>query len=58
MAPLARQVEGRAVPRGNWHVTLVFVGNQPADRVMPLLEAGSTINMGEVRLRFDKLAFW
>ena len=58
MAPLARQVEGRAVPRGNWHVTLVFLGNQPADRVTPLLEAGSTIGMDEVRLRFDKLVFW
>ena len=58
MAPLARQVEGRAVPRGNWHVTLVFLGNQPAERVASLLEVRSTIGMAEVRLRFDKLVFW
>ena len=58
MAPLARQVEGRAVPRGNWHVTLVFLGNQPAERVASLLETGSTVDMEEVRLRFDKLVFW
>lgn len=58
MAPLARQVEGRAVPRGNWHVTLVFLGNQPAERVASLLEARSTVGMEAVRLRFDKLVFW
>ncbi len=58
MAPLARQVEGRAVPRGNWHVTLVFLGNQPEERVPQLLSAASSVQMEEVRLRFDKLGFW
>ncbi|MEM9208425.1 MAG: RNA 2',3'-cyclic phosphodiesterase [Pseudomonadota bacterium] len=58
MAPLARQVEGRAVPRGNWHVTLVFIGNQPEERVPELLQVAGSVPMDEVRLRFDKLAFW
>ena len=58
MAPLARQVEGRAVPRGNWHVTLVFVGNQPEERVAPIMRAAAQVSMEEVRVRFDKLVFW
>ncbi len=58
MAPLARQVEGRAVPRGNWHVTLVFLGNQPEERIPQFLKVANTVSMGEVRLRFDKLVFW
>ncbi len=58
IAPLARQVEGRAVPRGNWHVTLVFLGNQPEERIPQFLEIGSTVGTEELRLRFDKLVFW
>lgn len=58
MSPLARQVEGRAVPRTNWHVTLKFVGNFPSDRVAALQAATADIQVEEFRLRFDRLAFW
>jgi 2'-5' RNA ligase len=58
MSPLARQVEGSAVYRGNWHVTLVFVGNFPAERVDELHEAASVVRTEPFRLRFDRLSFW
>ena len=58
ISPLARQVEGSAVYRGNWHVTLVFVGDFPAERVGELLEAARTIQTEPFRLRFDRMCFW
>ena len=58
ISPVARLVEGNAVHRGNWHVTLVFVGNFPADRVVELKAASATIQTEPFRLRFDRLAFW
>lgn len=58
ISPAARTVEGRAVHRGNWHVTLVFVGNFPAERVESLQEAAAGIAVEPFRLRFDRLCFW
>ena len=58
MSPVARQVEGNAVYRANWHVTLVFVGNFPASRVPELHQATESIAVDPFRLRFDRLAFW
>lgn len=51
-------VEGRAVYRGNWHVTLVFVGNFPESRLPALMDATSAIRAEPFRLRFDRLDFW
>lgn len=58
IGPVVRQVEGKAVHRGNWHVTLVFVGNLPELRVPELLEAAREIEPEPFRLRFDRLCFW
>ena len=58
MSPVARQVEGSAVYRGNWHVTLVFIGDVPANRIAELQAATSGIEVEAFRLRFDRLAFW
>ena len=58
ISPVARTVEGKAVHRGNWHVTLVFVGNVAADRVPDLQAAAATVSVEPFRLRFDRLCFW
>ena len=58
MSPMARQVEGNAVYRGNWHVTLVFIGEFPADRVDDLQAAADGIDVEPFRLRFDRLCYW
>lgn len=51
-------VEGRAVPRGNWHVTLVFLGSMPAASVPALRDAAAGIEVAPFRLRFDRLEYW
>ena len=54
----AASVEGTAVDRRNWHVTLVFIGDFPEEKVPALLSAADLIDVGEIRLRFDTLTFW
>ena len=58
MSPVARVVEGNAVYRGNWHVTLVFIGGFPEQRIGELQEATRGIRVEPFRLRFDRLCFW
>ena len=55
---VAKTVEGRAVDRRNWHVTLVFIGNFPAHSVPNLLERAQGIQVAPFRLTFDRLEFW
>ena len=58
ISPLANLVEGRAVYRGNWHVTTVFIGNFP-DADLPDLQArAAQIVVEPFRLRFDRVEFW
>lgn len=56
--PVAKTVEGRMVDRRNWHVTLVFIGTFPANRVPFLLEKAEEITVEPFRLIFDRLEFW
>lgn len=51
-------VEGRFVERGNWHVTLVFLGAFPETQIAGLQEAVGAIEVEPFRLRFDRLDFW
>ena len=55
---VARTVEGRAVDRRNWHVTLVFIGTFPAHRVPYLLERAAGTPVEPFSLNFDRLEFW
>lgn len=56
--PALSTVEGNAVERSNWHVTLVFIGDFPEERIPALQSAVSVIDPGEIRLRFDTMTFW
>ena len=58
ISPLAKLVEGRAVDRREWHVTLAYIGAFPEERIDELLEAKQDITMEPFRLRFDRLEFW
>ena len=51
-------VEGQAVYRGNWHVTLVFVGTFPEEQIPALQEAAAAVQVEPFRLRFDRVEFW
>lgn len=55
---VAKTVEGRAIDRRDWHVTLAFIGTFPEQRVPYLLERASEIAVEPFRLNFDRLEFW
>lgn len=55
---VAKTVEGRAVERRNWHVTLAFIGAFPENRVPYLLERAAEIYVEPFRLNFDRLEYW
>jgi 2'-5' RNA ligase len=58
LRPVLTSVEGTAVERRNWHVTLVFIGDFPEEQIPFLQAAAGEIEYEPVRLRFDRLAFW
>jgi len=58
IAPAVKVVEGRAIDRRNWHVTLAFIGAFPDRRLPELLESTSRIEPESFRLVFDRLEFW
>ena len=55
---VVKTVEGRPVDRGNWHVTLAFIGAFPEHRVPFLLERAAEIRVEPFRLNFDRLEYW
>jgi 2'-5' RNA ligase len=58
ISSVAKTVEGRAVDRRNWHVTLAFIGTFPEHRVPYLLERAAEIHVDPFRLIFDRLEYW
>ena len=55
---VAKTVEGRAVDRRNWHVTLVFIGIFPERGIPVLLERAAEIPVEPFHLHFDRLEYW
>ena len=58
ISPVAKLVEGRAIDRRNWHVTLAFIGSFPERRIPELQERVAQVHMEPFRLTFDRLEFW
>ena len=58
VASVAKTVEGRAVDRRDWHVTLAFIGPFPENRVPYLLERAAEVEVEPFRLNFDRLEYW
>ncbi len=58
ISPVARLVEGRAIDRRDWHITLVYIGEFPTSRIDELHEAASAVTVEPFRLRLDRLEFW
>lgn len=58
ISPAAKLVEGAAAFRGNWHVTLAYVGEFPEERIAELLLQTNMIFVEPFRLRFDRVEFW
>ena len=58
ISPVAKLIEGTAVYRGSWHVTLAFIGDFPEAAGPSLLEATQSIRFEPFRLRFDRAEYW
>lgn len=52
------QVAGQAVPPGNLHVTLAFLGPVPGSALVSLFEVGGQGPWPAVDLAFERLEFW
>jgi len=48
----------RAVPVANLHLTLLFLGDQPADRVDALIDAAGQVSAPGFTLRLDRLGWF
>jgi 2'-5' RNA ligase len=58
ISPVAKLVEGRAIDRRNWHVTLAYIGEFLETRIDELLTIRRSLPVEPFRLRFDRLEFW
>lgn len=58
ISPVAKLVEGRAIDRREWHITLVYIGAIDEHYIAELQESASSITFEPFRLRLDRLEFW
>ncbi|MDJ0760207.1 MAG: RNA 2',3'-cyclic phosphodiesterase [Woeseiaceae bacterium] len=58
ISPATRLIDGRAVPRGNWHITLLYLGDFPETAIPGLLRKTSEIHVEPFRTRLDRVEFW
>jgi RNA 2',3'-cyclic 3'-phosphodiesterase len=52
------QVAGQAVPPGNLHVTLAFLGPVAGQALLPLFDVGGQGPWPPVDLRFERIEYW
>lgn len=53
-----RRVSRRRVPDANLHMTLLFLGDLPADRVESVIETAGQVRGEQCRLRLDRLGWF
>lgn len=58
ITPVAKLVEGRAIDRRDWHITLAYIGDFPVTRIHELEDVKNSVGVEPFRLRFDRLEFW
>jgi len=58
ISPFTKLVEGRAVERSEWHVTLAYIGDLDVRFIPELMESAKAIPFEPFRLRLDRLEFW
>ena len=58
LRPVLTTIEGDAVDRRNWHVTLVFIGGFAEEQIPFLKAAAGEIAMEPIRLRLDRAEYW
>lgn len=55
---VAKTVEGKAVDRRIWHITLAYLGDFDEQRIPELQRMMNIVKMEPFRLSFDRLEFW
>ena len=58
IVPVTKLVDGRAVERREWHITLVYIGDLDERYIPELQEAARAISFEPFRLRLDRMEFW
>ena len=58
IGPFIKEVEGRAVDRRDWHVTLAFIGDLDVRFIPGLMEEARNVAFDPIRLRLDRIEFW
>ncbi|MFQ5609027.1 MAG: RNA 2',3'-cyclic phosphodiesterase [Woeseiaceae bacterium] len=58
ISPVAKEIEGNAIYRGEWHITLAFIGEFKESLIPALQEAARLIPVRPFRLRFDRAEYW
>jgi 2'-5' RNA ligase len=58
IGPAVRELEGQAVDRSNWHITLAFIGDLDVRFIPGLIDKAREITFEPFRLRLDRLEFW
>ena len=58
ITPATRLIDGRAVPRDNWHITLLYLGDFPEAAIPGLLVKTAEIDVQPFRTRLDRVEFW
>ena len=56
--PYRSSLAGKWTDRGNWHVTLVFIGGFPEDDIPALQAAADNIQCPAIKLGFERIDFW
>lgn len=58
IGPFIKEVEGKAVDRRNWHVTLAYIGDLDVRFIPGLMDKARAITFEPFRLRLDRIEFW
>ena len=58
ISPVAKEIDGRATDRRDWHVTLAYIGDLEERFIRELQVSASEIQFEPFRLRLDRLEFW
>ncbi|MDA0705528.1 MAG: hypothetical protein O2907_05990 [Proteobacteria bacterium] len=58
IVPVTKLIDGRAVERREWHITLVYIGGLDERHIPELQAAAKAIRFDPFRLRLDRMEFW
>jgi len=58
ISPVAKEIDGRATDRRDWHITLAYIGDLEERFIRELQESADAIQFEPFRLRLDRLEFW